>query len=168
MFVFEPSGGIPNSRLPAVIYRDSLPEMARDGRGACALLSANGWGGNWLYGVYPFWHFHTRGHEVLACTAGSARLGLGGEAGMEAIVRHGDVCVLPAGVGHRCLEATCDFQMAGGYPPGQEGNVVRPGDMGVAQASAEIAALSLPATDPLSGLADGIVAIWSGAESGRS
>lgn len=161
--IFEPSGGIPNSWLPAVIHRNALPAEAREGRAACALLSANGWGGNWLYGVYPFWHFHTRGHEVLACTAGRARLGLGGEDGIEVEVRRGDACVLPAGVGHRCLESSADFQMAGGYPPGQEGNIVRPGEIGDAEAREAIAALPLPATDPLSGRTDGIVELWRAA-----
>jgi uncharacterized protein YjlB len=79
---FAAGGGIPNSALPAVILRTSLPESARDGDDACALLRRNGWSGNWLYGVYDFWHFHTRGHEVLACVAGSAELGLGGEQGI--------------------------------------------------------------------------------------
>jgi uncharacterized protein YjlB len=158
--IFEPSGGIPNSRLPAIIYRDALPADAREGRAACALLSANGWGGNWLYGVYPFWHFHTKGHEVLACAAGRARLGLGGEEGIEVEVRQGDVCMLPAGVGHRCLESSGDFQMAGGYPPGQQGDIVRPGDVGEEEARNAIDALPLPSTDPLSGKADGVVELW--------
>lgn len=161
--IFEPSGGIPNSRLPAVIRRGALPAAARDGRAACALLSSNGWGGNWLYGVYPFWHFHTRGHEVLACVAGRARLGLGGEDGLAVEIARGDVCVLPAGVGHRCLEATDDFLMAGGYPPGQEGDIVRPGDMREADLRDAIAAVALPETDPLSGRDDGIVALWRAA-----
>lgn len=157
---FEPSGGIPNSRLPAVILRDALPREARHGRAACALLYGNGWGGNWLYGVYPFWHFHTKGHEALACVGSRARLGLGGEHGIEVEVRLGDVCVLPAGVGHRCIEAGAGFLMAGGYPPGQEGDIVRPEDVGADEARAAIAALPLPPTDPLSGRADGIVSLW--------
>lgn len=157
---FQPSGGIPNNRLPAVIYRDALPNEAREGKAACALLSANGWGGNWLYGVYPFWHFHTRGHEALACVAGHARLGLGGDGGIEVEVRQGDVCVLPAGVGHRCLEASDDFTMAGGYPPGQQGDIVREGDMPAEKAAADIARLPLPGTDPMSGRPDGVVELW--------
>jgi uncharacterized protein YjlB len=158
--IFQPSGGIPNSALPAVICRDALPAEAREGGAACAMLKANGWGGNWLWGVYRFWHFHTRGHEVLACVAGRARLGLGGDDGIEVEVGRGDVCVLPAGVGHRCLESGEGFTMAGGYPPGQEGNIVRPGDMPIEAARAESAALPLPETDPLSGKADGLVALW--------
>lgn len=144
-----------------MIHRDALPPQAQDGRAACALLARNGWGGNWLYGVYPFWHFHTKGHEVLACVAGRARLGLGGEGGIEVEIRKGDVCILPAGVGHRRLEAGDGFTMAGGYPPGQEGNIVRPGEIPDAAARAAIAALPLPRTDPLSGAADGIVLLWA-------
>ena len=48
----------------------------------------------------------------------------------------------------------------GGYPPGQQGNIVRPGDLDDAMIVREIAALALPATDPLSGKADGVVAVW--------
>ncbi len=52
--------------------------------------------------------------------------------------------------------------MAGGYPPGQSGNIVRPGDLNDARIAGEIAAVSLPKTDPISGKADGVVEIWGG------
>ncbi len=159
--VLKPGGGIPNSSLPAIVYRDALPPEAREGRAACALLSANGWGGNWLYGVYPFWHFHTRGHEVLACVAGWARLGIGSDEGVEARIGKGDVVVLPAGVGHRALEASEDFLVAGGYPPGQEGNIVRPGEMEEGEISRQIAALPLPETDPLGSGRNGVPELWA-------
>jgi uncharacterized protein YjlB len=164
--MLSPSGGIPNSRLPAVVLRGGLPQDARNGEAACAFLRGNGWPGTWVYGVYPFWHFHTRGHEVLACVSGWASLGLGGRDGIVARMEEGDACVLPAGVGHRCLEAGDGFLMAGGYPPGQEGNIVRPGDMTAQQIAREIDTLGLPATDPITGRADGIVALWKRAAAG--
>ena len=80
--------------------------------------------------------------------------------GIEVDVETGDACVIPAGVGHIRLDGSGDFRMAGGYPPGQQGNIVRPGDLDDATIAREIAALALPATDPLSGKADGVVAIW--------
>lgn len=160
---FEAAGGIPNSRLPLVLWRGRLPAEARNGEAASALYRANGWGGTWVYTVYPFWHFHTRGHEALACVAGRALIGFGGEGGAKIEVTAGDACVVPAGVGHRRLEASADFLMAGAYPPGQEGNIVRPGEMEPGRIAAEIAALSLPETDPLDGTADGVVAIWRAA-----
>lgn len=162
---FSPSGGIPNSRLPLVVWKGGLPIAARRGAEACALYRANGWGGTWVYTVYPFWHFHTKGHEVLSCVAGTARIGFGGDDGIVADISVGDVAIVPAGVGHKKLSASPGFQMAGGYPPGQEGDIVRPGEMGADAIAAALARLPLPETDPISGRADGVVAIWG--EAGR-
>lgn len=164
LHVLEPDDGIANSRLPLAFWKGRLPVEARDGEKACALFRANGWGGTWVYTVYPFWHFHTHGHEALACVSGTARIGFGGDHGIEVEVAVGDVCIIPAGVGHKRLRASEDFLMAGSYPPGQEGNIVRPGDLDNEGIAGEIAGLDLPATDPISGEADGIVAIWREAE----
>lgn len=157
---FAPAGGIPNSRLPLVVWKGGLPADARRGAEACALYRRNGWGGTWVYTVYPFWHFHTKGHEVLSCVAGTARIGFGGDDGIVADVSVGDVAVVPAGVGHKKLSASPGFQMAGGYPPKQEGDIVRPGEMGEEEIAAALARLPLPETDPISGRADRIVEIW--------
>jgi uncharacterized protein YjlB len=160
LHVFEPGTGIPNSRLPLAFWRGRLPAAHRSGDQATALYRRNGWRGTWVYTVFPYWHFHTRGHEVLACVSGRARIGFGGDGGIEVDVGIGDVCVIPAGVGHRRLGSSPDFQMAGAYPPRQEGNIVRPGDMDGAAAAREIAGLALPETDPISGNADGLVDAW--------
>ncbi len=163
LHLFQPHAGIPNNLLPLVFWRGRLAAGQRSGDAACALFQQNGWQGTWVYSVYPFWHFHTRGHEVLACVSGSARIGLGGDQGIVADVEAGDVCVIPAGVGHRRFAASADFQMAGGYPPSQQGDIVRPGDVDVDDAMRAIGGLDLPATDPISGRDDGVVAIWRGA-----
>jgi uncharacterized protein YjlB len=165
---FRPEQDMPNSLLPLVLWRGRLPPGARGGTAATALFRRNGWQGTWVYTVFPYWHFHTRGHEVLACVSGRARIGFGGDRGVKADVEAGDVCVIPAGVGHRRYDASGDFQMAGGYPPGHEGNIVRPGEVDKATAAREIAALGLPETDPISGLADGVAAIWREASEGSS
>jgi uncharacterized protein YjlB len=162
--IFEPNGGIPNSRLPLVFWKDRLPLAVRGGAKAQELFRANDWQGTWVYTVFPFWHFHTQGHEALACVSGSARIGFGGDAGIEVDVAQGDVCVIPAGVGHKKLGASADFLMAGCYPPRQEGNIVRPGDLDDQRIAREIESLALPATDPISGRADGVVSIWRNVE----
>jgi len=163
LHTFPPLGGIPNSPLPLVLWKGRLPADARSGAAAQGLYRRSGWQGTWVYSVFPFWHFHTRGHEVLGCVSGHARIGFGGDGGIEIDIVVGDVATVPAGVGHKKLSASADFLMAGGYPPGQEGNIVRPGDIDVEEAARIIASLPLPATDPVSGKADGVVAVWSDA-----
>jgi uncharacterized protein YjlB len=160
-YLFEPDGGIPNSSLPLAFWRARLPREDRAGAQATALFRRNGWQGTWVYTVFPYWHFHTRGHEALACVSGRARIGFGGDHGVKVDVEAGDVCVIPAGVGHRRYDSSSDFQMAGGYPPGQEGNIVRPGDLDDATIAREIADVALPETDPISGRSDGVVATWA-------
>ena len=78
-------------------------------------------------------------------------------------MEQGDVCVIPAGVGHQRLDSSADFQMAGCYPPGQEGDIVKPGDIEVEAAAKLIAKLTLPQTDPITGEPDGVVAAWRSA-----
>lgn len=161
LHTFPPLGDIPNSLLPLLLWKGWLPAEACSGEGAQALYRRNGWQGTWVYTVFPFWHFHTRGHEVLGCVSGSARIGFGGDGGIEVDIVVGDVAVVPAGVGHKKLSASADFLMAGGYPPGQEGNIVRPGIIDMEEAARLIASLPPPATDPVSGKADGVVAVWN-------
>jgi uncharacterized protein YjlB len=165
-FFFEPEGGIPNSRLPLVFWKGRLPQDCRDGQKAQALFRRNGWQGTWTATVFPYWHFHTRGHEALACVSGSARIALGGDGGIVVDVEAGDVTLIPAGVGHNKLKMSANFLMAGCYPPGQQGNIVRPGDLDETRIAREIAAVELPRTDPISGGDDGVVAAWRDLASG--
>lgn len=163
--LFPAQAGIPNSMLPLVVRKGGLPVAARSGEAACALYAANGWGGTWVYTVYPFWHFHTNGHEVLSCVAGTATIGFGGEDGIVADISVGDVAIVPAGVGHKKLAASPGFQMAGGYPPKQSGNIVRAGEMTDDEIAKALARLALPDTDPISGKDDGVVSVWRAAVS---
>ena len=158
--VLRPAGGIPNSPLPLLFWRGRLPAEMRDGARAQALFRQNGWQGTWVYTVFPYWHFHTRGHEALACVSGTATIGFGGDGLLEADVAAGDVCIIPAGVGHRRLSASGDFRMAGCYPPGQDGNIVRPGELDEDRIAREIESVALPVTDPMGGHADGVVTTW--------
>lgn len=155
-----PAGAIPNSRLPLLHYEGVLPPELR-AAGACqALFRRNGWGGAWVNGIYDYWHFHSRGHEVLGCIAGEARIGFGGEGGATVTLRAGDVVVIPAGIGHRRLAASADFLVVGAYPPGQEGDIVRPGDLTVEAAAEALAALPLPLGDPVSGFEGPLLPAW--------
>src|SRR3954454_12300552 len=116
-FQFEEDDGIPNSRLPVLVYH-RVPE-ARRAIDCEQLFAANGWRGAWRDGIYPFHHFHSTSHEVLGVAQGSARVRLGGPGGTAAELGAGDVVVIPAGVGHMCEDASPDFLVLGAYPDGR-------------------------------------------------
>ena len=152
-------GGMPGGRFPLVVYRHALSGPALSPEGCQALFRRNGWQGTWVNGVFPYWHYHLRSHEVLGCVAGGARIGFGGDAGIEAEVGAGDVVVIPAGVGHKRLAQEPDFVVVGGYPPGQDGTVTNPDDIALETALRAVAAVPAPDTDPI-GAGQGLPALW--------
>ena len=158
----EAADDIPNNpRLPLLVYRAVLLAELTNAAACQSLFKRNRWGGNWVDGIYDYWHFHVTGHEALGCVAGRARIGLGGDAaGVAAEIEAGDVVVIPAGVGHKRLDASPDFTVVGGYPPGQSGAITRPGDMSLEEAEERIADLALPDTDPVYGRAGPLTARW--------
>lgn len=165
-FRLQPTEGIPNSTLPLLVAPQALPAESRNAAAAKRRLENAGWTGTWTYTVFPFWHFHTKGHEVLACIAGEAVIGFGGEGRMELRMRPGDAVVIPAGLAHMRIKGDDAFQVAGAYPPGQEGDIVRPGEMDEAALRRALASVPLPPTDPLTGARPGMLTWWSDAPAG--
>lgn len=158
-FLFKDDGKIPNSHHPLLVYRTAFPALA----GAAELekqFAANHWTNSWRNGVFPYHHYHSITHEVLGVYRGSALLQLGGEQGQQIRVQAGDVLVIPAGVGHKKLESSADFGVVGAYPDGRSYDVLRgqPGER--PQADKNIAALPIPAADPVLGKRGGVVDLW--------
>src|SRR3712207_7593545 len=54
--------------------------------------------------------FRSNAHEVLGVVSGSATIRFGGESGETFGVSAGDVVIIPAGVGHACINASDDFR----------------------------------------------------------
>ncbi|NJO08109.1 MAG: cupin domain-containing protein [Chloroflexaceae bacterium] len=160
---FTDDGTIPNNaRLPLLVYAQALPPEAIDSAGCTAFLARNGWHGAWTDGVFPYHHYHSTAHEVLAVISGNATLHLGGEEGTMLSVQTGDVLVIPAGVGHRNHDSSNDFKVVGAYPDEQEWDLCtgkpeeRPGVLD------NIRQVVLPATDPLSGRRSPLLDQWQG------
>ena len=159
---FADDGHIPNSRYPLLVYRRAFAE--RGAAGAAWLehhFAGHNWTNSWRNGVYPFHHYHSTSHEVLGVYAGAARLQLGGEGGRAVAVQAGDILVIPAGVGHKKLDASPDFGVVGAYPDGRHWDLLRgePGER--PQADQHIAALPRPSTDPLLGASGGLLQQWA-------
>ncbi len=148
-YYFEDDGGIPNSELPVLVYHDV--DAARDGAPACEqLFAANRWLGAWRDGIFPFHHFHSTAHEVLAVVSGTAQVMLGGSSGREFDVSVGDVLVLPAGTGH-CNLGSSELLVVGAYPDGMSWDIRRGDPAEHDEAVANIRAVPLPERDPVGG-----------------
>ena len=157
---FPAGDEIPNNPdLPVLAYR-GVGELA-GGAAACEeLFTGNGWGGTWRNSVLPFHHFHSTSHEALGVAAGRATLALGGPQGEEVQVAAGDVLVLPAGTGHKRVEASDDFLVVGAYPPGQEDYDMRRGDPGELEEVRNIERVPLPPADPVAGASGSLADAW--------
>lgn len=85
---FEDDGSIPNNpNLPLLLYPGALEEQDLSPSRAKELLAQNGWGGAWVNGVFPYHHYHSTSHEVLAVVGGSASITFGGPKGETVEVR---------------------------------------------------------------------------------
>lgn len=159
-------GETPNNRLPLVCYRGAL--RLQDSYDPAAVLedtfARNGWRGAWRDGVYDFLHFHTGTHEALGVARGTATVEFGGRRGRSLTLKPGDVVVLPAGVGHRCLQASDDLLVVGAYPAGGRYDEARPQVDDHAAALAKIARVKLPRRDPVYGPGGPLLEVWRAAQ----
>jgi uncharacterized protein YjlB len=157
---FEDDGTFANSRLPLLLYREALSPDAVDPEAMEALFEQDGWPPRWRSSVFTYHHYHSTAHEVLGIASGEATLMLGGPNGGEFDVAAGDVIVIPAGVVHRRLSSSADFLVVGGYPLGQDWDLLRgaPGDRPMADEN--IAKVPMPTSDPVGGLDGPLVSEW--------
>ncbi len=155
-------GDTPNHpNLPLVVMCCTGAEQHMDSA-ACLQrrFAAHSWGAAWRWTVYPYQHFHSTNHEVLGVSQGTATLLLGGKNGSEYDVNVGDAIVIPAGVGHKRLKASDDFQVVGAYPEGREPDLLRPGDSNLPADRQRILRVPLPRMDPVYGLEGPLLQYW--------
>lgn len=144
---------IPNNpRLPVLVYPGAVALPAEDPAAAFeTLFTANGWGGCWRDGIFPFHHYHSTAHEVLGIYGGSAVAQLGGEGGITLSLGAGDVVIIPAGVGHKRLSSGGGLGVVGAYPGGQQPDMCRAGGASVARGAERVARVPVPDRDPVHG-----------------
>ena len=147
------NGSIPNNpRLALLHYKQAVdlpdvgaPELFEE------LFTANGWPAVWRNGIYAFHHYHSTAHEALGIYAGSATALLGGAGGVEVTVTAGDVVIIPAGVGHKCLSKSDDLAIVGAYPLNTGPDLMKGEPQERPTCIESIATVAIPAQDPLYG-----------------
>lgn len=140
-----------NAHVSARIYRAALATGDGAARRIMAHFAEHGWSNAWVNGIYPYHHYHATVHEVLGFASGSARVQLGGPKGPVIALAAGDGVLIPAGVGHCCVDASPDLSVVGAYPGGADWDLVRATPEARAAALPRIARVRLPATDPVLG-----------------
>ncbi|BCB05339.1 cupin domain-containing protein [Bacillus sp. KH172YL63] len=157
IFYFEDDGIIPNNPdLPVLIYRNAL-DPSPD---AEKIFNRNHWLNSWTNGIYDYHHYHSNAHEVLGVIRGQATVLLGGEMGEEVTIEQGDVIILPAGTGHKCLSASGDFTVAGAYPDGVESNLKKGALRERPSVLIDIKNVPLPHLDPVFGNTGPLIKYW--------
>jgi len=158
---FKDDGSIPNSALPLLVYRQAFVLGASDLAATIEEhFARHDWTGSWRASVFPFHHYHSKTHEVLAVYRGTATLQFGGEKGRKFVVKPGDVVVIPAGVGHKRVESGPDFSVVGAYPGGRIWDLLRGLPDERPRADRNIAAVPLPDNDPIAGPGGPLKQIW--------
>ena len=109
---------------------------------------------------FYFYHYHSNTHELLGVSQGHATVQLGGETGPTATVQQGDVILIPAGVGHKQLSASDDFEVLGAYPNGLSPDLYHDDPSKLTETRQNIARVAMPATDPVTGVQGGIKQRW--------
>jgi uncharacterized protein YjlB len=158
-FLFEDDGAIPNSRLPLLVYRAGVPS---DPDVIEEIFAANRWPPAWRSGVHAFHHFHGNTHEALGVASGEATVVFGGPTGQELHISAGDVVVIPAGVGHCNITQSTDLLIVGAYPDSAPQADQYWGKASEHDAISKIiAAVPVPATDPVVGADGPLCRVWT-------
>ncbi|WP_454781576.1 cupin domain-containing protein [Legionella sp. WA2022007384] len=105
-----------NSRYPLVLYKQTKVVKSLTPQAIQALLERNHWGNSWVDSIYDYHHYHSTTHEVLVMIAGEGSVQFGGDNGTVYQVSASDVVIIPAGVAHKSLCLSSDFQCIGAYP----------------------------------------------------
>jgi uncharacterized protein YjlB len=143
-----------NDALPLLIYKNALTlEGTEEQNAVCVekLFRKNDWHPSWRDGIHDFQHYHSTAHEALGIYSGHAKVQFGGPQGVIVEVACGDVIIIPAGVAHKSIHCSEDFQCVGAYPTGQEYDIMYGEENERIEAEDNIQHVPLTSHDPVFG-----------------
>jgi uncharacterized protein YjlB len=149
-FLLQDDGVFPNSKLPALVYKNVFqlpdndsPEVIEE------VFESNNWKNTWRNGIFDVHHYHSITHEVLGIYSGNCNVMLGGDKGEQVLLEKGDVLIIPAGVAHKNVGQSADFKCVGAYPDGKDYDMNYGKSEERPTTDEHIAAVAIPKTDPL-------------------
>ncbi len=158
-FILEDDGRFPNSNLFVLIYKKAFENTAGQGD-IMKTFERNNWKNSWVNGILDYHHYHSNTHEVLAIRKGNVTVLLGGPSGNEKKFSEGDVIIIPAGVAHKRLSASDNFECIGAYPNGANWDLKKGDDNERPLADENIKAVPLPDKDPVYGSEGPLALNW--------
>lgn len=161
--VIKLNKNFPNSELPLLIYKDAFYLGKQKNKAVQSLqtiFNKNNWKNTWSNGIYSFHHYHSNTHECLGIAAGKAWVIFGGPGGKKLVLDKGDVLIIPAGLGHKCVKTSEDFICVGAYPGGSEYDINLGTKAELEKAKPRLAKIPKPATDPVFGKEGFLKSFW--------
>jgi uncharacterized protein YjlB len=159
----QPNKNFPNSALAVLIYKSACTLPKQKNKAADILQKIflrNGWSNSWRNGIYNFHHYHSNTHEVIGICSGKVTVILGGPKGKKITLEQGDVLILPAGVGHKCLHASEQFLCIGAYPQGKDYDINLGKSAELESSLKHLKNLGRPSTDPIYGRLGFLKTFW--------
>lgn len=162
-FMIQENKPFPNSTLPVLYYPASIQNKLTEGNASQEVLSffeQNGYTNGWVGSIYTYHHFHSNTHEVLACISGDAEVQLGGPDAEIYSFKAGDVLLLPAGVAHKLIKASEDFQIIGAYPDDKEPDMQKGDLKHYLEIKKRTRKVRVPEYDPVKSSQGGVIEHW--------
>lgn len=159
---FADDGIFPNNaELPLVIITSVLDRKKVSAEKFERLFTRNDWPAAWRNGLYDCHHYHSTAHEVLGIYSGWVEACFGGPGGEILKAEAGDVIIIPAGVSHRNTGQSPDFRVVGGYPSGQQWDMMYGKEGERPAADENIKAVARIIADPAFGPTGPLMKLWS-------
>lgn len=154
----------PNSTFPILIYKEAiqLPFFKKNAATVAKnILFKNNWKNSWVNGIYNFHHFHSLVHECIIVLSGKVSVIFGGPGGRRIKLNRNDVVIIPAGVAHKCIDASLNFSCLGAYPEGKDFDIKTGIVSEFEYAIKNIKRVPVPKLDPVFGTHGFIKRYWN-------
>jgi uncharacterized protein YjlB len=109
------NGTVPNNmHHPLFLFKSIF--LGSQQEGERVITDGGSWTRPWVWGIFPYHHFHSTAWELLLCVKGQADVQLGGESGPHVSIEQGDLILIPPGFAHKQLRSNGGVTLLGAYP----------------------------------------------------